>query len=368
MLRKRLGKQMKFLSVLKAIDQNDIDKVRQNVVKMNNLNQHIPIAYGADTTLLCRAARNGYVDIVRLLANQGADVNVSDGENVFPLEIATELNHVAVTKELLSRGANKKFSKAMCIHLAAANGHIEIIKILQQYTENIDIQDEKGDTALHRCVQYGHHVVAKALLDQGINANIQNYDGNTALHLSCFRRQVSTVNSIKCAKVLLDYGAQIDLRNNDGNTPEEAAYDKSLYNLITGQRRGSNRSISISKSLSSPTKKTQNSAVELNQIPVEQSGGERKDTPKVKLIKLEGEIETCRNKIAYLKSDIATQEEQIQKQKKRLKRKEKALREKIKQRDVLKEKIFQSENDTGLVLSMARCFQRPVRYMLSCFN
>lgn len=65
-----------------------------------NMNPH-----GAPPPLML-AAREGRVNAVRYLLDQGADVNAYDGSGNTALGEATYYSQVAVIKELLARGAN----------------------------------------------------------------------------------------------------------------------------------------------------------------------------------------------------------------------------------------------------------------------
>lgn len=55
---------------------------------------------------LHQAARNGHIDIVKLLVDHGADVDVTDGSNKTPLHVATFRGHEKVVKLLLLHHAN----------------------------------------------------------------------------------------------------------------------------------------------------------------------------------------------------------------------------------------------------------------------
>ena len=50
--------------------------------------------------------RNGHVEIVKLLLDKEADVNVADKEEWTPLHVASENGHVEVVKLLLDKEAD----------------------------------------------------------------------------------------------------------------------------------------------------------------------------------------------------------------------------------------------------------------------
>ena len=57
-------------------------------------------------TALTYAARDGFIDIARLLVDHGADVNWIDGERVTPLILASFKDHIEIVKLLLAHGAD----------------------------------------------------------------------------------------------------------------------------------------------------------------------------------------------------------------------------------------------------------------------
>ena len=88
------------------------------------------------------------------------------------------------------------------MHLAAAGGHIEVIKfLLPLFGERVHEKDNNSYTMLHRAAQYGHCQVARYLIEE-VHMNPQDRDevcrvpGDCAgfkvegLHVSCTSRCV----------------------------------------------------------------------------------------------------------------------------------------------------------------------------------
>ena len=66
------------------------------------------------------------------------------------------------------------------LHVAAAVGHVEAIRILMTSGIPVDAVDADGDTALHVAAQAGHEVVARALLDAGASCTTVGAFGHSA--------------------------------------------------------------------------------------------------------------------------------------------------------------------------------------------
>ena len=78
--------------------------------------------------------------------------------------------------------------------------------------ENLDIQDENGNTALILAALCGHVKCVEVLLQKGASADHQNKYGNTALILAAL------YGHVQCVEVLLQKEASVDHQNKYGNT------------------------------------------------------------------------------------------------------------------------------------------------------
>jgi len=68
-----------------------------------------------------------------------------------------------------------------CLHIAAQNGHIGLVKFLVGAKANVNAQNKKGQTALHMSVQYDCYFQSKFLIDNGADTKLTNGDGFEAL-------------------------------------------------------------------------------------------------------------------------------------------------------------------------------------------
>ncbi len=67
---------------------------------------------------------------------------------------------------------------------AAESGNIDIVKVLIQNGADVNAVDENKQSALHHAAEYGDVELAKVLLENGADVNAIDGDENTALHIA----------------------------------------------------------------------------------------------------------------------------------------------------------------------------------------
>ena len=89
------------------------------------------------------------------------------------------------------------------LHLAAAYGHDEIVKLLLEEGVGVTLKDLEGRTALHWAALRGHPTAVRLLLDHGAAVAAVTHDGSSALHFA------ATFGHETVVHILLDKGADI---------------------------------------------------------------------------------------------------------------------------------------------------------------
>uniref|UniRef100_A0A8C7F1B6 Caskin-2 n=1 Tax=Oncorhynchus kisutch TaxID=8019 RepID=A0A8C7F1B6_ONCKI len=156
------------------------------------------------------AAQYGHYDVSEMLLQHQSNPCLINKTKKTPLDLACEFGRVKVAQLLLSsnmvvallEGNSKEPADSgfnTPLHLAARNGHKDIIRLLLK--AGIDInRATKAGTALHEAALYGKTEVVRQLLEAGIDVNIRNTYKQTALDMV---NQFTTSHASKDIKQLL---------------------------------------------------------------------------------------------------------------------------------------------------------------------
>lgn len=117
-----------------------------------NLNENIYPNYINISKFLLWASLDGYKEIVKLLLNGNKDE---------ALIHASRNGDFGTTKLLLENGANVHTKSDLPLEVASKNGHLEVVKLLSQYNEDINI------IPLELAAGNGHLEVVKFLSENG---------------------------------------------------------------------------------------------------------------------------------------------------------------------------------------------------------
>ena len=159
------------------------------------------------------AAARGYLEVVRLLLEAGADVNAEDQDGSTALMIAAHNRHLEVVRVLLEAGADKNAARqdgATALFAAAFSGQLEVVRMLIEAAADKNAATAEGGTALMTAAFHGHFEVAQLLLDAGADKNAAMQDGSTALMFAAGSGHLEVV------QVLLDAGADKNAAKRSG--------------------------------------------------------------------------------------------------------------------------------------------------------
>lgn len=157
------------------------------------------------------------INIMKLLIENGANINYTDEDGFNPLNIAIESGDMELTKFLITNGANVNSlmqDGVSLIGYAIAQNNMDLLQILIENGANVNYTngDSWADTPLKTASRLGLDNVVRILLTRNVDINAVDMNGNTALHTAALNSQLSIV------KLLLEKNPNLDIQNKVGNT------------------------------------------------------------------------------------------------------------------------------------------------------
>ncbi|XP_044535840.1 protein phosphatase 1 regulatory subunit 12A isoform X10 [Gracilinanus agilis] len=206
-----------------CIDDN-VDMVKFLVENGANINQ--PDNEG--WIPLHAAASCGYLDIAEFLIGQGAHVGAVNSEGDTPLDIAEE----EAMEELLQNEVNRQ---GVDIEAARKEEERIMLRDARQWLNSGRINDirhaKSGGTALHVAAAKGYTEVLKLLLQAGYDVNIKDYDGWTPLHAAAHWGKE------EACRILVDNLCDMEMTNKVGQTAFDVADEDILGYLEELQKK-----------------------------------------------------------------------------------------------------------------------------------
>ncbi len=181
-----------------------IEEIKKSKPNLNLIQDLITLGANLDwqdeenygRTPLHWAAKNGIVEIVRMLIGAKADLNVKDNRGCTPLHWAAEQGRVEVTRMLIDAGAD------------------------------LNVKDKVDGAPLHFATYYGKVEIARMLIDAGADVDAQDNGDWTPLHIAAYDGRV------KIVRMLLDAGARKDIRDEEGRLPYDLTNNQELKKLL----------------------------------------------------------------------------------------------------------------------------------------
>jgi len=129
---------------------------------------------------LQEAARRGDVDFVAMLLQLRADPNGKGADGATALQAAALKGHGDVVALLLDKGA--RVDVGLPLHDAAVGGSAVAVQALVKHGAKVNAVDPKtGDTPLHYAATWGKVEAARALVELGADVTVKNARGKTPL-------------------------------------------------------------------------------------------------------------------------------------------------------------------------------------------
>ncbi len=170
------------------------------------------------------AAKEGNAEIVKVLVNAEAIVDVSDDDGRSAVHFAAMHDNAEMLETLLTKEEDKVMIEdqdnvgKIPMHIAAERGNLIAAKALNAMNSSLERKDYEKRGPIHWAAQNGHVDVVEYLVQENrsLILSIDN-QGRTPLHIACL------YNRPKVTEKLLKFGAIMDLRSNSHETPLEGA-------------------------------------------------------------------------------------------------------------------------------------------------
>lgn len=193
---------------------------------------HPSVKDAAGNTPLHISSIFGHVELAKMLIHYGGDLYNSGQFGALPIHIAAKEGHVGLLKLFCENGVNSNM-KVPCydgrekaiLHVAAEEGHHECVSLLlEMFSADKDMTDSEGETPLTcsvlnefdpLCMRTKEDFTRtlQVLVKHGCEVDIQNGRGETALHLAVRN------NFQKCVEILLNANANSLVEDNNGDKP-----------------------------------------------------------------------------------------------------------------------------------------------------
>lgn len=225
-------------------------------------NAHIDIHDYDRRNALFYACENGHIDVIKILLKNGSNIAKTGYGDMTPLQCAIKNRSYDVAKILLDNdalfyrrvlGANRQvLSKAIY------TGYYEMVKLILEYRPDVNLWGDNLETPLHVACMMGNLDIVRLLIENGADVHKKNCLGYEPLDKACSRgfhsiarlliEKGSNVNSndsrilppvlkaiyerdIEMVRILVDNGAIID-GNDKIHSPLETAIHSGFINII----------------------------------------------------------------------------------------------------------------------------------------
>ncbi|XP_075045926.1 E3 ubiquitin-protein ligase MIB2 isoform X2 [Mixophyes fleayi] len=168
-------------------------------------------------TALQVSSHLGHLEVVKVLLQANANIDLKDDEGDSALHYAAYGNQPAVVRVLLGNAANAELlnnAKCTALYIAVNKGFMEVVQILCVPNCAINTQDLHGDTPLHYAITADFRSIIEILTEvPNIDFTVQNQQGFNLLHHSALKGNVLAVR-----KILERARQLVDSKKEDGFT------------------------------------------------------------------------------------------------------------------------------------------------------
>ncbi|XP_072224749.1 caskin-1 isoform X3 [Leuresthes tenuis] len=229
-----MGKDQELLQAVKTEDLLTVQKLlqrpRPGKAKLLGSAKKVNVNF-QDTdgfSPLHHAALNGNLELISLLLDSQAAVDIRDQKGMRPLHYAAWQGKAEPMKMLLKSGSSvngQSDEGQIPLHLSAQHGHYDVSEMLLQHQSNPCIVDNAGKTPLDLACEFGRVGVVQLLLSSNMCAALlepkkgdtTDPNGTSPLHLAAKNGHIDII------RLLIQAGIDINRQTKAGTALHEAA-------------------------------------------------------------------------------------------------------------------------------------------------
>lgn len=174
-------------------------------------------------TPLHRAIQKNNIEIIRLLLNRNANLNVTDDSGQTPLMLACELNNTNLVSFFLQQKANPNAADVWgrtALMIACEKGYLDIASHLLNSGAKPDAADRRKRTAVIMACEKGHTDIVKLFLARNaLEKNQSGYIKLTTVELTKLLWLACTKDLFALVPQLLKHGADPNAKDKRERTP-----------------------------------------------------------------------------------------------------------------------------------------------------
>jgi serine/threonine protein kinase len=186
------------------------------------------------------------IEAVSSLIQHGAPTQKVFPSELFPIDIATEIDSAEILQLILNNGASAQTQSLGLtpLHRAAKNGSLNVIDPLLAAGAFLNAVSREGKTPLHIAAEKQNIPMVQVLLEKGAKVDSRDSTGRTALHTA------AEEGNLELAQVLIHAGADTGVLDLKAKTPLDLAPLK-LRRLLTQENvsAGSKNTSNLNASL-----------------------------------------------------------------------------------------------------------------------
>ena len=177
-------------------------------------------------TALILATMGGRTDMVDLLIKADADMDAKSNYGNTAMMMACDRGDTDIVRLLIDNGAdmdakdNHGYTAMMIAIEMGYSSHKDILSLLVYNGADVDAKDNDGSTALMSAVSNGQTEIVDLLLNDGADVNAADSDGQTALMFACEEEHKDIV------RLLIEKGADPTLKDDEDRTAFTIATSK----------------------------------------------------------------------------------------------------------------------------------------------